>query len=311
MKVDVVDDSRDRVDAGQADALLRWHTVKQDFMPGEAEGELWLIDSWLVDEGRIRALSAHFARFRAPCMQLAPDLADEIDAFFIAVARNLPTRGRWFPRIELALVNCEPQLRLWLRPAPPRGRTVRLWVAPEPDRRLHPTVKGLDLTYLIRLRQTAIEHGADEAVLLSSSGTLLEGSMSSLLWWQGNTLCAPPGDSLLPGITRAVLFDLARADGLGTHQTMSARPEDLAGRETWIVNALHGIRPVVDWGGLSMTTGAPTRAACWNARLDRLAMSVETRGRLFDEERGTNPDYAGATVRLTEPEAHCVVKNGT
>jgi len=256
----------------ETSSLLRWGGPMSEFVPAEAPAEVHVMDSWLVDDGRVRALSAHAARFRTSCMATVPGLVGQIEPFFAAVVERLPRRGRWFPRVELAMCDGMPQFRLWLRPAPPRGGTMVLWIAPEPDRRTSPTIKGPDWAYLAGLRQAAASHGADEALLLSPSGRLLEGSSSSLMWWRGNVLCAPPADCLLPGITQATLFDLARTDGVATSRSASPCPADLAGCEVWAVNALHGIRLVSGWiGGASVRGPAATRAELWNARLDGLA----------------------------------------
>ncbi len=262
----------------QSSALLCWGGPGQGFTPAAARADVRadvrVIDSWLLEEGRVRALRAHAARFRRSCAPLAPVLAGQMDAFFAAVAERLPRNGRWFPRVELAFFGEAPRLRLWLRPAPPRGGAVRLWIAPEPDQRLNPTVKGPDLAHLAGLREAALARGADEAVLLSPSGHVLEGASSHLMWWRGDVLCAPPPEGLLHGVTQAILFDLAQVGGLQTNRSIPVRPADLAGCEVWVVNALHGIRVVTGWIGADIAGGTPTRAAPWNVYLDRLAEPI-------------------------------------
>ena len=97
-----------------------------------------------------------------------------------------------------------------MRPAPPREPTVVAWIADVPDPRRAPRRKGPDLERLAALRERAAAHGAGEAVLADADGRLLEGAYTSLLWWEGETLCAVPDDApILPGITRALLIELA------------------------------------------------------------------------------------------------------
>src|ERR1039458_248493 len=56
---------------------------------------------------------------------------------------------------------------------------------------------------LIGIRQGAAAQGADEALLVSGSGTVLEGALSAVLWWRGDVLCAPPQSlPVLPSVTR-------------------------------------------------------------------------------------------------------------
>ena len=98
-----------------------------------------------------------------------------------------------------------------VRPAPPREPTVVAWIADVPDPRRAPRRKGPDLERLAALRERAAEHGAGEAVLVDADGCLLEGAYTSLLWWEGETLWAVPEEApILPGITRALLIELAR-----------------------------------------------------------------------------------------------------
>ncbi|MFE2043167.1 hypothetical protein ACFXAZ_19995 [Streptomyces sp. NPDC059477] len=50
----------------------------------------------------------------------------------------------------------EPRFHLWVRPAPPRGESVRAWVYDGvEDQRRHPLVKGPDLEWLSGVRAEA------------------------------------------------------------------------------------------------------------------------------------------------------------
>ena len=189
-------------------------------------------DSWLVADGRARAVERHWARFSATCREhgVAPAA---LAAFRAEVEGALPARGRWFPRVELP---ADRELALDLRPAPPREPTVVAWVADVPDPRVAPRRKGPDLERLGALRERAAAHGAGEAVIADADGRLLEGAYTSLLWWEGETLCAVPDDApILPGITRGLLIELARARDTPVAQrrpraARAGRPRDLAGQ---------------------------------------------------------------------------------
>jgi branched-subunit amino acid aminotransferase/4-amino-4-deoxychorismate lyase len=225
-------------------------------------------DSWLVDDGRVRAVERHWARFAATCSEHG--LAGEaLAAFRDEVEHALPSEGRWFPRIEL---RADGELALALRPAPPREPTVVAWVAGVPDPRRAPRHKGPDLERLTALRQRAAAHGAGEALIADGDGRLLEGAFTSLLWWEGETLCAVPDDApILPGVTRALLIELARERGTDVAQRRPL-PRELADRETWLVSALHGIRAVTGWEGGPAAGPAP-RAAVWQGLLDERAFA--------------------------------------
>jgi branched-subunit amino acid aminotransferase/4-amino-4-deoxychorismate lyase len=225
-------------------------------------------DSWLVADGRVRAVERHWARFEATCREHG--VADEaLAAFRSEVERALPATGRWFPRVELRE---DGELAFQMRPAPPRETTVVAWIADVPDPRRAPRRKGPDLERLAALRERAAAHGAGEAVLADADGRLLEGAFTSLLWWERETLCAVPDDApILPGITRALLIELACERGTPVAQR---RPyaRGLAGTETWLVSALHGIRAVTRWVDGPAAGEAP-RAAAWQRLLDERARS--------------------------------------
>ena len=83
-------------------------------------------------------------------------------------------------------------------------------VGPPGDPRTRPRRKGPDLALLASLRAQAREHGADELLLCDGDGALLEGALSSLLWWEDDALCTTPDEHALPGVTRALLLAHAR-----------------------------------------------------------------------------------------------------
>ncbi|MFD9869924.1 aminotransferase class IV [Streptomyces niveus] len=250
------------------DADAGWSTADAD---ADDAGTVLVIDSWLVDEGRVRGLDRHAERFGSACDRFSGPGAERTDRFMRAVAESLPARGRWFPRVELVETRSRTRLRMWLRPAPPRTATVRLWTATEPDRRRLPAVKGADLDHLATLRAAATTAGADEALLASTQGHVVEGASTSIVWWRDDTLCGPPpGPGLLPGITRALLGELARTAGhrVATEQATAA---DLTGVPVWTLNALHGIRPVTEGLGRFQDTDAGA-AERWQSRLAALAV---------------------------------------
>ncbi|MFC8824607.1 aminotransferase class IV [Streptomyces sp. NPDC057137] len=253
------------------EGVRRWWDADGGWSTADAAGTVLVIDSWLVDEGRVRGLDRHAERFGSACDRFSEPGAVRTNRFLRAVAESLPARGRWFPRVELVETGPGTRLRMWLRPAPPRTATVRLWSAAGADRRRLPAVKGADLDRLASLRAAAVTAGADEALLVSTEGHVVEGASTSIVWWRGEALCGPPpGPGLLPGITRALLGELARTAG---HQvvTEEATAPDLAGVPVWTLNALHGIRPVTEGLGRFRDTDAAV-AGRWQSRLAALAV---------------------------------------
>ena len=250
---------------------------------GEADPRLLVADSWLVDDGSALALDVHRDRFAGSVAEVpgGPDV-DEVSAFWTAAVAMLPRTGAWFPRAELVTGDgadadgqARLRLRLRLRPAPPRRRSVVLATA-DRDPRTQPTVKGPDLAALGSLVADARSRGADEAVLLSPEGHVVEGAWSSIVWWRGDALCLPADDlPRLPGVTVRSLTTLAAVLGVDVLHDHT-RPDELDGFEVWSLGALHGIRIVTGWVDGPAPAEEPGRLALWRGRLDRLRRPVGT-----------------------------------
>lgn len=235
--------------------------------PGpEPGGRLLVADSWLLRDGHMRGYARHRERFLRACADCGAPPPQRVAAFWDDMTAALPRTGSWFPRVELAAGSLE--LRLLLRQAPPPTHEVRVWGAGQLDPRTVPRRKGPDLDALARIRARAARAGADEAVLIAPGGTVLEASTASLLWWEDDTLCLPPERlPLLPGVTVGLITELAAREGVPVARRARTLA-DLDGREVWLVNALHGIRPVSAWTGRPVTPGPAVRAPEWRRRLE-------------------------------------------
>ena len=117
--------------AATDERVLRWSEHGLVPEPDAPAGALLAADSWLVADGAVRALDAHWERFGGWCAEIGLASTDRA-GFRAAVTATLPRdRGRWFPRVEAvahersARVDA-PDLRLRLRPAPARARTARV-----------------------------------------------------------------------------------------------------------------------------------------------------------------------------------------
>ena len=233
-----------RLDFGQffrfsSDALVAYSET--------GEVTLAVADSFLLSEGKVRSLNAHFERFAGWVLETAPELASQLPSYFQQVTRALPNEGRWFPRLELHSEGEKPELFLRLRVAPEPMDDVILWTYPDPDPRLSPTVKGPDLSLCMQLRRQAMMHKANETVLVTRDGFVSECALSSLVWWRGDVLCA--SDSSLPwleSITRQEVFAIAEQMNIET-RLEQVTPEQIGGLEVWLLSSLQGIKPVVHW----------------------------------------------------------------
>ncbi|MGC9535373.1 aminotransferase class IV [Streptomyces sp. UG1] len=255
------------------EGLLTWTSGRGLTPGGEAGGRLLVADSWLVRDGRVRGFDRHRERFVRACGECGGPPPRRLVEFWRDVTAVLPRTGEWFPRVELASKSAD--LRLLLRHAPPLAAEIRVWATGQLDPRSAPRRKGPDLDALAEVRRRASgEGGAQEAVLVAPSGEVLEAATASVLWWEDDTLCLPPARlPVLAGVTVGLIEERARRSGIPVDRRARTVAE-LDGREVWLVNALHGIRPVTEWTGRAMKAGSAMRAAEWRKWLDDVMMPL-------------------------------------
>ena len=114
--------------------------------------------------------------------------------------------------------------------------------------------------------------GADEAVILSESGHIADGALSSIVWWRDDVLCAPDDSTnWLPSITRELVFELANQTGHSV-SLERAKPSDLQGCEVWSLSSLQGIRFATQWSDVQLSQ--PKMASVFSKRLEMLSQVI-------------------------------------
>ncbi len=255
-----------RLENGELKPVLEYST----------EVQLRVADSWLVDEGRVRSLDAHFKRFSGWVLHEDSSQQELLPGFFAEIKRLLPKEGRWFPRMEYhAEQPQQHRLFLRLREAPTRMDSITLWTYPEPDPRANPTVKGPDLSLCQQLRRHANMNGADEAVITNSKGFVAEGALSALVWWRGDVLCTSDDQTnWLPSITREEVVSIATQMGFEV-RLENVKPLDLAKLPIWALSSLNGIMPVRSWVDVSMELPESLNLDAFNKRLKLLGTQLD------------------------------------
>src|ERR1700722_5565340 len=120
-------------------------------------------------------------------------------------------------------------------------------------------IKTIGLLPNVLARQAAIEQGARDAWFVDKDGAVTE-SASANAWIvpQAGTLVTRPADhGILRGITRTVLFDVVKAQGLTLEERAFTLEEALAAREAFVTAASQIVLPVVRIDGRAIGDGKP------------------------------------------------------
>lgn len=229
----------------------------------------WGVFSTLrVAEGVLFAFERHFARMQRDAQLLrVPFPADSeymhsrllklIEAngaqeatLRVAVVRN--RGGIWEgPNTrDFDLIALTTGLKDW-------GRGVRLGVAEQARHAASPFrgVKMLSWAQNLVTLEQAQARGFDEVILLNEHGEVSECTSANIFAAQGDRIWTPPLDSgCLPGVTRDVILNEVRADGVSVHEKLLTLEDLRSADEVFITSTTRDLLPV------SQIEGVPTGA---------------------------------------------------
>jgi branched-chain amino acid aminotransferase len=127
-----------------------------------------------------------------------------------------------------------------------------------PPRALDPAIKSCNLLNNILAVQEAQSKGAVEPILLNEIGEVAEGASANVFMVKDGTLITPPLDAgILPGVTRHVVLDLARATAIPVREEPIAVKDLLAADEAFITSTLKEIVPIATIDGAPLGPGRP------------------------------------------------------
>jgi D-alanine transaminase len=120
-------------------------------------------------------------------------------------------------------------------------------------------IKSVALLPNVLAKQTARDAGAREAWLVDGAGRVTEGASSNawIVARDGTLITHPLGPDILPGITRSVVIDAIKAQGLVFEERAFTVEEAYAAREAFITSASQIVLPVVRIDGRPIGNGAP------------------------------------------------------
>jgi D-alanine transaminase len=120
-------------------------------------------------------------------------------------------------------------------------------------------IKSISLLPNVLAKQVAREQGAKEAWFVDRSGHITEGSSSNawIVTMDGKVVTRPAERGILRGVTRTVLLEVIRAQGLSFEERAFTPEEVYRSREAFLTSASQAVVPVVRIDGRPVGNGAP------------------------------------------------------
>ena len=120
-------------------------------------------------------------------------------------------------------------------------------------------IKTIGLLPNVLARQAAIEQGARDAWFVDKDGFVTEAASANtwLVTASGTVVTRPADHSILRGITRTVLLEVIKAQGLKLEERPFTLEEAYAAREAFITSASQIVLPVVRINDRPVGNGAP------------------------------------------------------
>jgi D-alanine transaminase len=129
-----------------------------------------------------------------------------------------------------------------------------------PDRRwTRPDIKSVSLLPNVLAKQAARDAGAREAWQVDAKGFVTEGASSNawIVTADGEVVTRPADNSILNGISRAVVMDVIAARRLALAERAFTVAEAKAAREAFITAASQIVQPVITIDGSPVGDGRP------------------------------------------------------
>ncbi len=252
-------------------------------------------------------LADHVERFCISCELVGLPLertADEISAACFDVARANPGAkvlklNAFLPSVEVDVVPADARVALAVaafdpqqdvmqrkaKPPPPPPAAIKLWLEKERRQRrpdiLHPHAKvAANYASPMLAKWRARARGFDDVLLLDEQGCIAEAPTSNFfLVDEAGALCTPPEPSVLLGVTRRSVLELAAAEGLRVEQRALAPAALDTAREAFLTGTSAGVLPV------ACVDGRPFRALCPGPVTEALA------ARFRRVTEGRDPDF--------------------
>ena len=178
---------------------------------------------------------------------------------YLQITRGVARRDFAFPPAGTApsvVVTARGSDRAWLAQLAADG----IAVVTVPDTRWQRVdIKSMALLPNVLAKQAAREQGAREAWLVDRQGRVTEGASSNawIVSRDGKLITRSLGNDILAGITRSVVIDVVKAQGLALEERAFTVEEAYAALEAFVTSASQIVLPVVRIDGRPVGNGAP------------------------------------------------------
>ena len=171
----------------------------------------------------------------------------EDQGVYLQVTRGVAPRDHAFPK------GVKPTVFMMSNPLTTPAQELRergvAAVSVVDNRWLRCDIKSVSLLANCLLRQSAVDAGATEAVLLRE-GFLTEGSASNIFLVKNGVIITPPKSNfILPGITYDVVIELARANRMPLEIRQIGEAELRDADELWLTSSTKEVLPISSLDG--------------------------------------------------------------
>jgi D-alanine transaminase len=178
---------------------------------------------------------------------------------YLQVSRGVARRDHAFPAPEVS-----PSVVVTARPLNARRNealaAAGIAVVSVPDNRWgRVDIKTTGLLPNVLARQAAVAQGARDAWFVDKDGMVTEAASANawIVTQAGRVVTRPADHGILKGITRTVLFEVIKAQGLSVEERAFALSEAYAAREAFVTAASQIVLPVVRIDGRAIGEGKP------------------------------------------------------
>jgi len=246
-----------------------------------------------VYQGRAYTLREHMDRLERSCLGISlpppipkAKLAAHIHKLiaksaldegmvYVQITRGTCPRNHVFPKSRPTVLFYTRQLPPMDKPRKSKG----LKLITVPDERWNRCwIKSIALLPNVLAKNAAIAAGADEAAFVRD-GIVTECATSNLfIVARGSLLTHPVGPSVLPGVTRSLLLDLAAEAGVDAVERPISEGEILAADEVFITSTTRELAWVSHWNGkrLGRAKCGPVTLQLHHAYQKRVAETLPT-----------------------------------